>query len=301
MVILETTQQLKQTGVLRACTFVPTMGSLHEGHLCLIQQASALAKEHDLEAGCVVSIFVNPAQFDEKDDFDRYPRLLEADAELAMQAGASIIYAPAVSAVYPENALPSSITLPTLATDPGLEDRYRPGHLQGVARVLERLFNLVEPCFAIFGEKDWQQLLLAQAVAAQCPSNPTIVPGSTIRESDGLAMSSRNKHLDQTARTQAGSLSAALRHACNAPSVFKAHAAMLEHMQSAGVKVEYATIRHAHDLSQVPRDLQATQANDAAAYPHGFRVLVAARVGTTRLIDNAAWPSDPSLTKPRRS
>jgi pantoate--beta-alanine ligase len=142
----------------RGSGFVPTMGALHEGHAELIRRAATIARERGLAAGCSVSIFVNPTQFDDKKDFDRYPQTLAADLALCEAAGAACVYAPRVLDIYPPDAPIPVPALPGVATSPQLEDAFRPGHFAGVCQVVARLFDLVRPAIAVFGEKDWQQL-----------------------------------------------------------------------------------------------------------------------------------------------
>lgn len=278
MTIVRTAEELVpyHDGVL-----VPTMGGLHAGHAALIALA---AKERDKCAGgsVVVSVFVNPKQFEESSDFDRYPRELEADADAACGAGADVVFAPDVSTVYPPGEPPVPAALAAVAEGPGLEDRFRPGHLAGVWEVLWQLFGLVRPAAAVFGEKDWQQLRLAAALAetfgAATGAGPVIIGGTTVREADGLAMSSRNRFLPAGDRVRARALSAALAAGGDAPDPRTAEAVMRAVLDAEGLRTEYAVVRDAASLL-VPR----------AGAPK--RALIAARLGDVRLIDNAAWPS----------
>src|SRR5688572_25050071 len=171
--------------------FVPTMGALHEGHASLVRIARRPA------AACqpvVVSIFVNPTQFGPNEDYTRYPRTLDADMALCKEAGADVIFAPAVEEMYPPGGVRVP-ALPRVATEPGIEDAARPGHFEGVCQVVLRLFELVRPAAAVFGEKDWQQLQVVSAMTRAEGLPIRIVPGETVREADGLAMSSRNRFL----------------------------------------------------------------------------------------------------------
>ncbi len=257
---------------------VPTMGALHDGHLALVEHARA----HAGSAPVVVSVFVNPAQFDERGDFDAYPRDVERDAELARAAGASHVFAPAVDEIYPGGPggreLRRPVGLPEVARDRGLEDAYRPGHFEGVYRVCRRLFELVRPAAATFGEKDWQQLRLAAALVEQEGLDVAILPVPTVREPDGLAMSSRNVHLRPADRAAALGLVQGIRAAqAQAEPAVAEHAAVAA-IASAGARLEYAAVREATTLGSVEPGRPA-------------RVLVAARVGGTRLIDNDAWPT----------
>jgi len=257
---------------------VPTMGGLHKGHLTLARAAS--------ETGLpvVVSVFVNPKQFEEAADFDRYPRDVESDAAMLEPMGVSVVFAPSVDTVYPPGAPPSPVVVPPVADGPGLEDAYRPGHLAGVCQVLWRLFELARPAVAVFGEKDWQQLQLARAVAAQiadATNEPLdILPAPTVREPDGLAMSSRNANLSPQDRTSAAILPRAMREAIaaiesggNVPAILDQLRAQLT--KNGFASVDYATLADADSLEP----LATTPASPA-------RLLVAARIGQTRLIDN---------------
>ncbi|MES2463503.1 MAG: pantoate--beta-alanine ligase [Armatimonadota bacterium] len=175
--------------------FVPTMGALHEGHLALIRRA----KE---ECGTIiVSVFVNPTQFNEKSDLAAYPRDLERDAALSAEAGANLLFAPSAEEMYPEGFSTSINVDGTLGRL--LEGSFRPGHFAGVATVVAKLLGIVQPERAYFGEKDWQQLKVIERMVADLNLPTTIVPCPTIREPDGLAMSSRNTRLSPEARKQA--------------------------------------------------------------------------------------------------
>lgn len=254
---------------------LPTMGGLHEGHLQLARLA--------VETGwpTVVSVFVNPKQFEESVDFDRYPRDVEADAAMLKPLGVEAVFAPDVETVYPPDAPPSPVVVPSVADGPGLEDRYRPGHLEGVCQVLWRLFELARPSVAVFGEKDWQQLQLANAVAQQITETTgeplDILPAPTVREPDGLAMSSRNRFLLPEDRERAAAISQSLRIAAEINDPDLAERSMREHMESRSLLVEYAVVRDAQTL------LESHDGRPA-------RALIAARLGEVRLIDNAEWP-----------
>jgi len=259
---------------------VPTMGALHAGHEALIHQAAAESERRGLAAGCVVTVFVNPTQFDEKHDFDRYPRVLDEDASRCEAAGAKAVIAPSVEMVYPDGVDTPGPTVPDVAVDKGLEDAFRPGHFVGVTKVLARLFNLAKPAASVFGEKDWQQLQLARALVEQEGLGIDILPGPTVREADGLAMSSRNRFLTEEQRHAARAIPRTLRAASNAGTVDQAEAIMRETL--AGLSIEYATVRRAETLECVE-----------AGTPAGvepLRALITCRLGRTRLLDNAAWP-----------
>lgn len=256
------------------CHFVPTMGALHEGHATLIRTAAAAAAGADV----TVSIFVNPTQFDDPSDLSRYPRTLEQDLDLCRRAGATVVYAPGVHDVYPPGVDLPPTPIPDQATMPGLEDGLRRGHFAGVCQVVRRLFDLVRPHAAYFGEKDWQQLQVIAAMTSALSLPVRIVPVPTVREPDGLAMSSRNRFLSADDRRRGLSLSMALCEARRASSPQGAETIMKAVLQQAGVTPDYAVVRDAATL--MPRE---------AGGPGPMRALIAARVGAVRLIDNAAW------------
>ncbi len=246
------------------------MGALHDGHASLIRHAATTGMP------CIVSIFVNPTQFNDPADFNRYPKTLEADLALCQNAGAAAVWVPAVDDIYPRGT--SNVgtpPLPPVATLPGLEDSRRPGHFAGVLQVVHRLFELVRPTAAVFGEKDWQQLqLITQALGA--PVGPRIIASPTLRECDGLAMSSRNRFLGVRDRGCATAISRALR-ACEGATIPEvAERIMRDALAQAGVIPEYAVVRDASTLL-APRTGEPS------------RALIAARVGTVRLIDNMPW------------
>ncbi len=253
------------------CTFVPTMGALHEGHLALIRQGARLGKP------VVVSIYVNPTQFAPHEDFAAYPRQLEQDLDAAAAAGASAAFVPASDLIYPPDTASTVPDLPAVATEPKLEDADRPHFFSGVCTVVSRLFDLVQPAHAIFGEKDWQQLQVIRAMVAAEPARfPLQVhAGRTIREPDGLALSSRNAYLSPTDRQRATALSRALADARAADGLEAAEAAMLDRLQQASMLVDYAVVRDA-----------ATLLPPADGYASPLRALIAARLDSVRLIDN---------------
>lgn len=242
--------------------FVPTMGSLHEGHLSLVrlarQEANAVA----------VSIFVNRLQFQPSEDFERYPRALEHDCALLEAQGVELVFAPDESVLYPERQ--------TYMVQPGpiaqdLEGRFRPGFFNGVATVVLKLFNAVQPAVAVFGKKDYQQLTIVRQMARQFDLAVRIVAGETVREADGLAMSSRNAYLSAAERAEAPRLYRLLREiAARSLSPDKA----IGELSAAGWKPDYVEVRRRADLA-LPR--QEDQE---------LVVLGAARLGATRLIDN---------------
>jgi pantoate--beta-alanine ligase len=252
---------------------VPTMGALHEGHASLVRRA-----RQETDGPVVVSLFVNPTQFAPGEDFDRYPRTFDADLDLAAAAGADLVFAPAAEEVYPGGD-------PVVTVDPGplgsvLEGVSRPGHFRGVLTVVAKLFGLVRPDLAVFGEKDYQQLVLVRRMVADLCLGVEVIGAPTRREPDGLAMSSRNVYLDAGERQRAAILFRALTAAQErAPYGLPAArwAAMKVLDEDPDLDLDYLAVRAA-DL---------TEAED---YPAGLegRALVAARFGNTRLIDNVA-------------
>jgi pantoate--beta-alanine ligase len=264
----------------RPVGFVPTMGALHEGHASLMR----VARTHVGDGPVVVSIFVNPMQFGSGEDLDRYPRTLDADLVICGGEGVDVVFAPSVEEMYPHGA-PASDQEPdgvTVVPAPGLADilegTVRPGHFRGVLTVVAKLFGLVRPDVAVFGEKDFQQLALIRRMAEDLCLGVDVVGAETQRDADGLALSSRNRYLSAEERVTALSLSAALRAANAAaadgvqPALDAAHAVLAK---ESGVDLDYLVITRP-DLGRL--------ADDA----HGeARILVAARVGKTRLIDNA--------------
>lgn len=258
---------------------VPTMGALHEGHAALIRHAVAMARREGRPAGCVVSIFVNPTQFNDSSDFARYPRTLEDDLGVCRAAGASFVFAPPPEVVYPPGRSIPVPPLPGVATRPKLEDAHRQGHFAGVCQVVMRLFDLLHPDAAVFGEKDWQQLRVVHAMTRAAGRDIRIEPHATVREPDGLAMSSRNRFLSADERNRALAISRALREANAAPDPASAEDSLARVLRTAGIEPEYAVVRDAESLEPLGSDWRARPA----------RALIAAMAGGTRLIDNAAW------------
>jgi pantoate--beta-alanine ligase len=260
---------------LAGCGFVPTMGALHAGHGSLVTRAQKDGRP------VVVSIFVNPTQFGPSEDYARYPRTLDSDCALLEPLGAAAVFVPSVEAIYPRGleaarVEATAIALPRVATEPRLEDACRPTHFGGVALVVGRLFDLVRPSAAYFGEKDYQQLRLIEDMVEADRARfggLRVVPCPTIRESDGLAMSSRNRYL--SANERAIALSRAIQVAHAAQRVETAERLMRETLESFGLEVEYAVVRDARSLLPVP------------GFERPTRALIAARLGSTRLIDNA--------------
>lgn len=249
--------------------FVPTMGALHAGHAALFDEARARG---DL---LVASIFVNPMQFGPGEDLATYPRSLDADLALCAEHGVDLVFVPAVDTVYPGGQ-------PQVTVEPGpnatiLDGASRPGHFRGVLTVVAKLFGLVQPAVAFFGQKDYQQLVLIRRMVADLCLPTEIVGAETVRDPDGLALSSRNRYLCADERESALALSRALRAgqaaAAGGPAdVLAAAQAVLTGQP--GIAVDYLALRAA-DLGEAPANGEA-------------RLLVAAMVGTTRLIDNVA-------------
>ncbi|MBI3222167.1 MAG: pantoate--beta-alanine ligase [Nitrosomonadales bacterium] len=253
----------------RAISFVPTMGNLHEVHLDLMR----LARKH---GSCVVaSIFVNPLQFGPNEDFERYPRTLEADCA-KLKGMADVVFAPAVNEMYPENQT-VYIELPPIANE--LCGASRPGHFRGMATVVLKLLNIVQPQVAVFGKKDYQQLHIIRQMVAQLNLPVRIVGGETVRAADGLALSSRNQYLNETERTEAVFLSQtlqAMRQAIeNGGRDFeRLRRQAVEALTKRGWAVDYVAVRNRSDL------LPASPARQ------DWVILAAARLGNTRLLDN---------------
>ena len=249
------------------------MGALHAGHARLIRTAREIAGDGPV----AVSIFVNPLQFGPTEDLDRYPRPLEADLAVCAAESVDVVFVPGVAEVYPDGEPQVTVEPGPLATT--LEGRTRPGHFRGVLTVVAKLFGLVRPDVAVFGQKDYQQLALILRMVADLCLGVEIVGAETVREPDGLALSSRNRYLDTRQRQEAAVLNRALRAAQDAAGAGApaAHsAAQRELDKESGVDIDYLVVRAA-DLGELPADV-----------PPGTegRVLVAAKVGTTRLIDN---------------
>lgn len=257
----------------REIVLIPTMGALHAGHEALIRRGADLASERGT---CLVWIFVNPTQFNDPADYARYPKTLEADVAACARAGAGGVYVPSKDEIYPPGVDIRVPELPRVATEPRLEDAHRPGHFAGVCQVVLRFFELVRPAIAVFGEKDWQQLQVVRQMTAREMPGVRIVSMPTVREADGLAMSSRNRFLSADDRTRALALSRALRRAGGEQSPQLAEAAMVDELRAARIDPEYAVVRDAESLG--------------APSASNNRALIAARVGTVRLIDNAEWP-----------
>jgi pantoate--beta-alanine ligase len=255
--------------------FVPTMGNLHEGHLSLVRIARARA------APVVASIFVNRLQFAPTEDFDAYPRTFERDCEQLRAAGCELLFAPGERDLYPEPQRCLVQPPPELADI--LEGAFRPGFFTGVCTVVLKLFNAVQPKVAVFGKKDYQQLMVVRTMVRQLALPVEIVAGETARAGDGLALSSRNGYLSEAERAEAGALAHALRQlrdavTTGARELPALEAAALEGLRTRGWAPDYLSVRRQRDL------LAPEPAEIAAGLP--LVVLGAARLGSTRLIDN---------------
>lgn len=255
--------------------FVPTMGNLHDGHISLVKKAQTLADK------VVVSIFVNPLQFDDKQDLVNYPRTLQTDIKKLMQAGCNLLFTPNADVMYPQG-----MDFHTFIHVPGMDDKLcgleRPGHFDGVATVVTKLFNMVQADVAVFGEKDYQQLLLIRKLVSDLNLPVKIVGASTVREQNGLAMSSRNQHLTDELKQQAATLYLTLSQLKQQlESGQQDYPALLKQAEikltAAGFSLDYIDIRRADDLqTAVP------------AVDKKLRLLAAGRLGNVRLIDNIA-------------
>ncbi|WP_456417294.1 pantoate--beta-alanine ligase [Thiolapillus sp.] len=271
---VETVAQLRQAVSRLAgdTALVPTMGNLHQGHLALVRRARELAGQ------VVVSIFVNPMQFDREQDLRAYPRTLDEDLALLRNEGVDLVFTPAEKLVYPK-----PMAAHTRVEVPGISDIFcgksRPGHFVGVSTIVCKLFNMVQPRIAVFGKKDYQQLLVIKRMVEDLAIPVELVGVDTVREEDGLAMSSRNNYLDARQRRIAPALYQALRSAADAleqgDKDFPAlEQAAVERMASAGLRPDYFGIRRASDLGRPAVDEQE------------LVILGAAFLGMARLIDN---------------
>ncbi|WP_239326021.1 pantoate--beta-alanine ligase [Snodgrassella gandavensis] len=250
---------------------VPTMGNLHEGHLSLVRTARAHAD------AVVVSIFVNRIQFGAGEDFDQYPRTLEQDVKKLAAAGVDVVFAPVESELYPNGIQNYFVEPPVIQNE--LCGRSRPGHFRGVATVVTKLFNIVQPDVACFGKKDYQQLVVIKGMVQDLNMNVEIIPVGIERAKTGLALSSRNSYLTDTERAQAAQLSEQLQVMAKAIAQGNRDFAVLEnsaatYLQQHGWQVDYIEVRQAQMLTKA----QNSDTN--------LVIVAAAILGTTRLIDN---------------
>lgn len=254
----------------RSIVLVPTMGNLHAGHMALVEKA------HDHGQCVVVSIFVNRLQFEPGGDFERYPRTLASDCEKLERVRCDVVFAPDEREMYPT---PQEIMLAPPRVAHTLEGEYRAGHFQGVATVVAKLLNIVTPHVAIFGKKDYQQLLVLRDLVRQLNFNVQVVAGETVREADGLAMSSRNSYLSPDERIEAVRLSRVLREVRDAVAKGRRDYEVLrdvamEELKARGWRPDYVAVRRRVGLTP------------PAASDRELVVLGAAWLGRTRLIDN---------------
>jgi pantoate--beta-alanine ligase len=253
----------------RSVALVPTMGALHEGHRSLMRCAAELADV------VVVSIFVNPLQFGAHEDLDRYPRTEAADLAVCATEGVALVFAPTPDVVYPT---PPQVTVQAGPRAGHLEGASRPGHFDGVLTVVAKLFNLVAPDLAVFGEKDYQQLALIRQMVHDLDVPVHVVGAATVREADGLALSSRNRYLSTEERDAALALSRALTAAAMEPTSTKVKASAQAVIDAEPrLRLDYLRLVDAETLEPVSR-----------TFAGAARLLVAAYAGNTRLIDNVA-------------
>lgn len=253
--------------------FVPTMGNLHAGHYSLVSIAREKADR------IVASVFVNPTQFGPSEDFASYPRTLETDRAGLEAHGCDLLFAPGVADVYPFGT-DAGVRVDVPVVSATLEGALRPGHFSGVATVVTKLFNLVQPDTAIFGQKDYQQLLVIRRLVRDLGLPIEIVAAPTMREANGLAMSSRNQYLSADERQRAGIIHKTLLRMCAAARAGEQQFASIQNdarraLEAEGLAVDYAVLRQAEDLAE-----------PAPQQRHGLIALIAAKLGRARLIDN---------------
>ena len=274
MQVIHTIPELREAlAVHRQRGFVPTMGNLHDGHLALVKQARDLVGP---TGAVVASIFVNRLQFAPHEDFDTYPRTLERDCGLLEAAGCDVVFAPSEKELYPE---PQGYkVLPPAELADILEGHFRPGFFTGVCTVVHKLFNIVQPTLAVFGKKDYQQLMVLRRMTAQMALPIAIHGGETRRSEQSLALSSRNGYLSEAEKVEALRLSATLkalvaRWQAGERDLAAMEADAMQALRDAGWVPDYVTLRRQHDLGP-------------AVDGQPLVALAAARLGTTRLIDN---------------
>ena len=273
MQVLKSLEELRawRKQVKGSLAFVPTMGNLHEGHLKLVDLGKQRADS------VIVSIFVNPLQFGANEDLDNYPRTFTADCQALAERGAAAVFAPSVADVYPRG-----LSQQSYIEVPGISDilcgASRPGHFRGVATIVAKLFNMVQPDIAVFGEKDFQQLQVIRLMSKDLSLPIKIIGMPTERADDGLALSSRNGYLSAAERQQAPALYQALTDIAKqikaGQAIHQAVAEATTQLQQAGFRIDYLSVRRRSDLA------------DAQDSDRELVILVAAYLGTTRLIDN---------------
>lgn len=286
MLICKDIKQLRsQTGDWRtnnqSIAFVPTMGNLHAGHLSLVEIAQQKASR------VVVSIYVNPLQFSPDEDFSSYPRTLDDDLEHLKKMDVDLVFIPDTAMIYPQGEQQSSaVDVPVLSRI--IEGQFRPGFFKGVATVVLKLFNMVQPDIAVFGEKDFQQLLVIRQMVKDLNLPVEIIAGETKREANGLAMSSRNNHLNSSERENSQALRETLlsyRHQIEQGNdVVQAESACIKSLINHGFTVDYVTLRETTQLDEVNRELL-----DNGEAPVEVVILAAVKLGSTRLIDNVKF------------
>ena len=276
----ESCQKARQNG--QGVGFVPTMGALHDGHLALVREARKHAPF------VVASVFVNPTQFGPNEDFSRYPRDLEGDRQKLASAGANLLFAPDAAAMYPEGDQ-TRVYVGELGAS--LDGAFRPGHFEGVATVVTKLFSLVGASHAVFGKKDYQQLQVLRRVAKDLFLPIEIIGHPIVREHDGVAMSSRNAYLSKDDREKARALSRGLSAAWHLHAKGERHADTLRNAAFAEVSrvttaIDYVSVVDADSLSPILEHVPSDRNGRAL-------VAIACRIGSTRLIDNVVLGEDP--------
>lgn len=261
--------------------FVPTMGNLHQGHLSLVEIAQQKASR------VVVSVYVNPLQFSPGEDFASYPRTLEQDLKNLQAIGVDLVFTPDDAIIYPDGEQHSAyVEVPVLSHI--IEGEFRPGFFKGVATVVLKLFNMVQPDIAVFGEKDFQQLLVIRQMVNDLNLPIEIIGGQTKREADGLAKSSRNNYLSpaerETSRILSESLMLCRCQIEQGADIVQAENACVEALESHGFIVDYVTLRETSRLEKV--------SNDEITLNQELVILAAAKLGKTRLIDNIIFTID---------
>lgn len=271
----ENIDKARQQG--KTVVLIPTMGFLHSGHLSMAEDARSQDEDRE-KIYIIMSIFVNPIQFGPNEDYDKYPRNLVRDSRLAQEAGVDMLFVPSVEEMYPDGQILTAVNVSKVTDD--LCGARRPGHFQGVATVVAKLFNIVLPDAAYFGQKDYQQVVVIRQMVKDLNIPVKLIVFPTVREADGLAMSSRNSYLDQEQRRQAPVLYEALQEGANligkgeqSPEVVKEQIRQRIRNNSDG-KIEYVEIRKAENLSPIEKiNCQVV-------------IALAVHFGSTRLIDN---------------